>query len=164
MIYYLLLPIASVLLIVLQSVMTDVVFSSRFVFELSLLVTIYAGFRLEFMRGTWLALVVGLAFDCLTGSVPGVCTLIYMVVFWSAFYISDWLDTEKTHIIVTFSFVCVLFKETLVIFFYYLAFEINILAAAYPVMVIKALIIGLLAPLFFYGMDRTGWLLYEDKV
>ncbi|HNY50243.1 MAG TPA: rod shape-determining protein MreD [Smithella sp.] len=164
MLYYLSLPVLSVLFIVLQSMITDVVFSNRFVFELSLLVVIYAGFRLDFIRGTFLALVFGLVFDCLSGSVPGIFALIYLVVFWCSFYISDWLDTEKIHIIIFFSFVCALLKEMMIILFYYLAFDVNVFISFYFVTFVKALIIGLLAPLFFYVMDRTGLLLDEEKV
>jgi rod shape-determining protein MreD len=164
MLYYLSLPVLSILLIVLQSMMTDVVFSNRFVFELSLLVVIYAGFRLDFIRGTFLSVVLGFVFDCLSGSVPGVFAFIYLIVFWGSFYISDWLDTEKTHIIIFFSVVCVCLKEMMIMLFYYLAFDINALVSLPVIVFVKALIIGLLAPLFFYLMDRTGLLLYEEKV
>ena len=164
MLYYLSLPVLSVLFIVLQSMITDVVFSNRFVFELSLLVVVYAGFRLDFIRGTFLALVFGFVFDCLSGSVPGVFAFIYLIAFWCSFYISDWLDTEKTHIIIFFSFVCAFLKEMMIILFYYLAFDINVFFSSFFIIFVKALIIGLLAPLFFYLMDRTGFLLYEEKV
>jgi rod shape-determining protein MreD len=164
MLYYILLPFLSVLLIVLQSMITDLVFSSRLVFEVSLLVVIYAGFRLDFVRGTYLALVLGFIFDCLSGSVPGVFAWIYTIIFWCSFYISDWLETEKTHVIVLFSFICTFLKQIVIDLFYFLAFDMNVLVSAYSIAFIQSLIIGLLAPLFFYGMDRTGILLYEEKV
>ena len=164
MLYYLSLPILSILLIVLQSMITDIVFSNRLVFEVSLLVVIYAGFRLDLIKGTALALILGFIFDCVSGSVLGVFALIYIIVFWGSFYISDWLDTEKTHVIVFFSFLCSFLKEIILNFFYYLAFDINVLINVYFIILIQSLIIGLLAPLFFYWMDRTGILLYEERV
>jgi len=50
MLYYLLLPILSILLIVLQSTVTDLIFSGRFIFEISLIVVVYAGFRLDLIK------------------------------------------------------------------------------------------------------------------
>jgi rod shape-determining protein MreD len=63
MIYYLLLPFLSIILVILQSTITDVIFSGRLVFELSLIVVIYAGFRLDLARGAVLAFITGFVFD-----------------------------------------------------------------------------------------------------
>jgi len=51
MIYYLLMPFLSIILVILQSTITDVIFFGRLVFDLSLIVVIYAGFRLDLVRG-----------------------------------------------------------------------------------------------------------------
>ena len=45
MIYYLLWPFLSILLIVLQNTVADVIFSGRLVLEISIILVIYAGFR-----------------------------------------------------------------------------------------------------------------------
>jgi rod shape-determining protein MreD len=164
MLYYLSLPFLSVLLIVLQTAITDIIFSNRFVFEMSLVVVIYAGFRLDLIKGTVLSFVLGLVFDFVSGSVPGVLAFIYIIVFWGSFFVSEWLDTEKTYVIVSFGFLCALLKEILLNSFYYLAFNINALTNVSSVIFIQALVIGLLAPLFFSLMDRTGILLYEKRV
>ena len=95
MLYYLLLPFLSILLIVLQSTITDIIFSGRLVFEISLIVVIYAGFRLDLIRGTILAFILGFVFDCVAGSVLGLFTLIYVIVFLFSFFISDgWLPKK----------------------------------------------------------------------
>jgi rod shape-determining protein MreD len=164
MLYYLSLPILSILLIVLQSTITDVIFSNYFVFEMSLVVVIYAGFHLDMIKGTILAFILGFVLDCIGGSVLGLFAFIYMVVFWCSFFISDFLDTEKTHVIVFFSFFCAFLKEIILNIFYYLAFDIKLLLNGYFIIFMQALVIGLIAPLFFYLMDRTGIFSYEKKV
>lgn len=164
MLYYLLLPILSVLLIVIQSTVTDLIFSGRFMFEMSLIVVIYAGFRLDLIKGTVLAFVLGFVFDCINGSVPGVLAFIYIIVFLFSFFVSDWLDTEKTHVIIFFSFLCAFLKEIILNLFYYLAFGVNALPDVYGGVFLQSLVVGLFAPLFFYLMDRAGIFAYEKKV
>jgi rod shape-determining protein MreD len=161
MLYYLLLPFASIILIALQSAITDLVFFSRFVFEMSLVAVIYAGFRLDLVKGTILAFILGFIFDCVGGSLMGLFAFIYIIVFLCSFFISDWLDTEKTHVIVLFSFLCAFLKGIILNFFYYLAFNTDVLINNYSIIFIQALVIGLFAPLFFYLMDRTGIFIYE---
>jgi len=99
MLYYLSLPFLSILLVILQSTITDVIFSGRLVFELSLIVVIYAGFRLDLIRGSILAFILGFVFDCVAGSVLGVFTFIYVVIFLCSFFASVRLATEKIYII-----------------------------------------------------------------
>ncbi len=164
MLYYLSLPFLSVLLIVLQTMITDIFFSNRFMFEMSLVVVIYAGFRLDLIKGTVLSFILGLVFDFVSGSVPGGVALIYIIVFLNSYFVSEWLDTEKTHVIVIFGLLCALLKEMMLNLFYYIAFNINVLTNVSSVIFIQALVIGLLAPLFFSLMDRTGILLYEKRV
>jgi rod shape-determining protein MreD len=163
MLYYLLLLILSILLIVLQSMITDVIFSNYFVFELSLVVVIYAGFHLDLIKGTVLAFFLGFVLDCVGGSVPGLFAFVYIIVFWCSFFISDLLDTEKKHVIIFFSFLCALLKEIILNIFYYLVFDINLLLNMHYIIFIQALVISIIAPLFFYLIDRTGIFLYEKK-
>jgi len=61
-------------------------FPGRLVFELSLIVVIYAGFRLDLIRGSILAFVLGFVFDCVSGSVLGLFTFIYVVIFLCSFF------------------------------------------------------------------------------
>jgi rod shape-determining protein MreD len=164
MLYYLSLPILSILLIVLQSTITDVIFSNYFVFEMSLVVVIYAGFHLDMVKGTILAFILGFILDCVGGSVLGLFAFIYIIVFWCSFFISDLLDTEKTHVIVFFSFLCAFLKGIILNIFYYLVFDIKLLLNMYFIIFMQALVIGLVTPLFFYLMDRTGIFSYEKKV
>ncbi|MBN1470337.1 MAG: rod shape-determining protein MreD [Syntrophaceae bacterium] len=162
MIYYILLLISSVFLIVLQSMITDIIFSNYFMFEISLVIVIYAGFHLDLMKGTVMAFLLGLFVDCVGGAILGLYPFVYIIVFWSSFFISDLMDTEKTHVVIFFSFFCVLLKEIMLNTFYYMAYNINLFLNTYYIIFTHALVISLVAPLIFYLMDRTGIFLYEN--
>lgn len=161
MIYYFLLPFLSIVLVILQSTITNVVFSGRLLFELSLIVVIYTGFRLDLVRGAFLAFILGFVFDCVAGSVLGLFTFIYVVVFLFSFFASGRLAAEKMHIIALFSFLCAFLEDLMVILFYHLAFRINVLENMPFVFLPKALIVGLFAPVFFYMMRRVEVVFYE---
>lgn len=161
MIYYLLLPFLSIILVILQSTITDVIFSGRLVFELSLIVVIYAGFRLDLARGAVLAFITGFVFDCVAGSIPGLFTFIYVVIFLFSFFASSRLAAEKIYIIALFSFFCAFLEDLMVILFYYLAFKYDVLMNIYFVLLPKSLIVGLFAPVFFYMMRRVEVFFYE---
>ena len=87
MIYYILLPLNAVLLVVFQITLSDIFFSGWLTLELSLVAVIYAGFRLDFVKGISLACLMGLTFDCLSGAVPGSFTLFYLLIFLLVFFV-----------------------------------------------------------------------------
>jgi rod shape-determining protein MreD len=164
MLYYLSLPFLSILLIVLQSTVTDIIFSGRLVFELSLIVVIYAGFHLDLIKGVILAFILGFVLDCVGGSVPGLFAFIYVIIFLFSFFVSDWLDTWKIYVIAFFSFFCAFLKGIILILIYYLVFKIDVLMNTYLVSFMQALIIGLFAPVFFHLMRRAEVSFYGKKV
>jgi len=164
MLYYLSLPFLSILLIILQSMINDIIFSGRLVFELSLIIVVYAGFRFDLIRGSILAFILGFVFDCVAGSVLGLFAFIYVVVFLCSFFASDRLATEKIYIIALFSFFCAFLKELMMILFYYSAFKFDVLVNMYFVFLPQALIVGLFAPVFFYLMRRVEVSLYGQAV
>ncbi len=127
MIYYLLLPVLSILLVVLQISIADILFSGRLTLEISLIVVIYAGFRLDLIKGLTLAFVLGFVYDCLAGSVLGLYTFIYMIIFLCSSFVSIKLSTEKLYFIALFSLVCLFLEEALVIIFYNLAYGFDII-------------------------------------
>ncbi len=160
MIYYLLLPFLSILLIVLQNTITDVIFSGRLMLEISIILLVYAGFRFNLIKGTISALVLGFVFDCISGSVFGLFTFIYFLVFLFSFAVSTRLITEKMPFIAMFTFICALFEEFAVASFYTLAFGYDMLHNIPVTFLPQALIVGLLAPVFFYLMRRVEVFFY----
>ena len=105
MAYYLLLPFFSIILVVFQTTIADIIFSGRLVLEISIIVVIYAGYRLDLIRGSVLAFVLGFVFDCLAGSVPGLFTFAYVLIFLLSFFVSASLTTEKMHFIAIFALI-----------------------------------------------------------
>jgi rod shape-determining protein MreD len=164
MLYYLLLLLTSLLLVMLQSTVTHIIFSGRLVFELSLMIVIYAGFRLDLIKGSVLAFILGFVFDCINGSVQGLCTFIYVIIFLISYFASDRLAQGKIYIIALFSFLCAFLKEFMVILFYFLFFKSDVLSNIYFVSLPQALIVGMFSPVFFYLMRRIEVLYYAKVV
>ena len=160
MLYYLSLPFLSILLVVVQTTIADIIFSGRLVIEISLIAVIYAGFRLDLIRGSIFAFILGFVFDCVAGSVIGLFTFIYVVIFLCSFLASFRMATEKMYFIALFSFICALLEEILVILFYNIFFKFDILANIPFIFLPQALVVGLTAPVFFYLMHRLEVFLY----
>ncbi|MGD0021018.1 MAG: hypothetical protein ABSC54_01815 [Smithellaceae bacterium] len=160
MLYYLSLPFLSILLVVVQTTIADIIFSGRLVIEISLIAVIYAGFRLDLIRGSIFSFILGFIFDCVAGSVIGLFTFIYVVIFMCSFLASFRMATEKMYFLALFSFTCAFLEEILVILFYNMFFKFDILANIPFVLLPQALVVGLTAPVFFYLMHRLEVLLY----
>jgi rod shape-determining protein MreD len=155
MLYYIVLPFLSILLIVLQTTIADILFSSRLVLEISIVLVVYAGFRLPLIKGTLLAFVLGFVFDCIAGSVLGLFALIYILVFLLSFFASGKMVTEKMHIIALFTLFCVFLEDCIIVLFYNLAYGFDILHNIPFIFLPQALIVCLFAPVFFYLMRKV---------
>ena len=164
MAYYLLLPILSIILVVVQIAIADIIFSGRIVIELSMIVIIYAGYRLDLIRGSVLAFVLGFVFDCLAGSVLGLYTFIYILIFLFSFFLSASLATQKMHFIAIFGLICASLEELIIFVFYNAAYGFNILNNTILTFLPQALIISLLAPVLFYLMRRVEVFIYGKTV
>jgi rod shape-determining protein MreD len=155
MIYYFSLPFFFILLILLQTTAADVIFSGHLVLEISIVVVIYAGFRFSLIRGGILAFVLGFVFDCIAGSVLGLFTLIYVLVFLFSFFVSGKMATEKLYIVALFTLFCAFGEELIVIIFYNLVYGFDIFHNTLSVFLSQAIITSLLAPVFFYMMHKV---------
>jgi cell shape-determining protein MreD len=160
MLFYLLLPFLSVLLVVIQTTIADMLFSGRLVIEISLIVVIYAGFRFDLIRGTAFSFILGFIFDCIAGSVVGLFTFIYVVIFLCSFVASFLMDTKKMYLVAFFCFFCAVLEETIVTLFYKFILNFDIFASVFFVFLPQALVVGLLAPVFFYLMYRVEVFFY----
>jgi len=163
MIYFLLLPVLSIILVVLQTSIADILFSGRLVLEISLIALIYAGFRLDLIKGLISAFILGFVYDCLSGSVLGLFTFIYMVIFLCSFFISIMFSTEKLYFIVLFSFICSLLEEILVMLVYNLAYKSDIVKTTFLISFPRAVLISLITGLFFYLLHRTEGFLHGNE-
>ena len=160
MTYYLLLPFLTILLVVLQTTLADVLFSGWLVLELSLVVVIYAGFRLDLMKGIVLTFLMGFVLDCVSGVPPGLFTLIYLLIFLLSFFVSSRIASEKLYLIALFSLVCSLLESLLLVLLYHIVSDIDMLTNVPLVFAPQALLISVLSVGFFYAMRKVEGLVY----
>ena len=160
MIYYLLLPFLTILLVVLQTTLADVLFSGWLTLELSLVVVIYAGFRLDLMKGIILTFLMGFVFDCVSGAPLGLFTLTYLLIFLLSFFVSLRIASEKLYLIALFSLFCSLLESLTLILLYHFVSGFDMLNNVFLVFVPQALLISVLSVGFFYAMRKVEGLMY----
>lgn len=160
MIYYVLLPFLSILIVVTQSTLADLLFSGWLTLELSLVTVIYAGFRLDLVQGMCLAFVMGIVFDCVSGSVLGLFTLIYVLIFLMAFFVSFRIVSEKIYLIALFSLICSLLESMVLVLFYRFVFEFDMVGHVLAGFMLQALLITVLSVGFFYAMRKIEGFLH----
>jgi rod shape-determining protein MreD len=159
MMYYVLLPFMAVVLVVLQSKLAEILFSGLLTLEMSLIVVIYAGFRLDLWKGAALSLVVGLAMDCLSGTVLGLFSLLYVCIFLFAWFASSQIDSERLYLIAGFSLICSIAESLALVLLYRFVFEFDMIDKILPVLAPQALLVAVLSVCFFYAMRRVERLL-----
>jgi rod shape-determining protein MreD len=160
MIYYLLLPLIAVGLIVLQTVLADLLFSGWITLELSLIVVIYTGFRMDLVKGMMLAALMGFVLDCLSGAVIGLHTFIYLLVFTLSFFTSLRMVSEKNYLIALFSVFCCALESLIVSLVYRFVLNYEMPGITLLVFVPQTLLLGMLSVGFFYGMRKIEGLMY----
>ena len=160
MIYYLLLPFVAIGVAVFQSTLADVLFSGWLTLEFSLVVVIYAGFRLDLMKGIILAFMMGFMFDAVSGSILGLFTMIYLIVFMFAFFSSSRIASGKFYLIALFGLICSLMESLILISLYHFVFEFDMLSNVLLVFVPQALLISVLSVGFFYVMRKVEGFMY----
>ena len=129
-------------------------FSGKLVVELSLLLVLCAGFNLSWVKGGILSLLIGFLLDCFMGSTSGLFALIYLTMFLLAKFVSPRVYAEKMPFMMAFVGLCSLVEGMLIIVFYRLAFGLDKLPHTWDIFLPQAIIVGVLAPLFFSLMRR----------
>ena len=159
MINYILVPLFSLLLLVFQMMIADILFSGNIGVELSLVLVIYAGFRLDVMRGGSLCFIIGFLRDCITCSISGLYALLYVLVFLISLTASFRISAGKPVFIMIFTFICALTEGMLVILFHPLLYGGDISSHALKVYLPQAFIVSGLSPLLFEVFNRIEVLL-----
>jgi len=133
----------------------DIFFSGRIALELSLIVVIYAGFRFNVLRGGVLSFILGFVHDCLTCSLSGLYTLIYVLVFLISKLASLRISPGKPLLIMSFTFICALFEGVVIVFFHPLLFGGDISPRTLTAYLIQTLIVSGLSPVLFRAFQQT---------
>ncbi|MBW2648394.1 MAG: hypothetical protein JRC53_01030, partial [Deltaproteobacteria bacterium] len=118
MIYYLLLPFFSLLLLTIQITIFDILFLGKAGLEISLILVVYAGFYLSIKRGIALSFILGFFLDCITGVVPGFFVLSYVLIFLISKGVSFKVYAGVTIFTIGFTFICALFGKLLIVLMY----------------------------------------------
>jgi len=154
-IYYLILPLFCLLLIVVQTAISDILFFGKIGIEISLVVTIYAGFRLDVLRGGLLCLSLGFLLDCMSGSISGFYTLIYILIYFVSMLASQRVVPDKLIFIGFFSLLCVLFEALMILVMHPLIYEGDIFRHVVNTSIPQALVIGIISPAVFTTFRRV---------
>jgi rod shape-determining protein MreD len=150
MIYaHLFLPLAGLLLVIFQTSVLNVIFMGRLNVEISLILVIYAGFRMHVLHGALLSFLLGFFLDCATGSISGLFTLIYVCIFFISVLVSMRVYAEQISLIIGFSFLCSIFEGLMTVLFFKIIYDINMLGIIVQVFLPQALVVSVLSPLFF---------------
>jgi len=161
--YYILLPFFSLLLIVSQMMIEDIVFSGRIALELSLIVVIYAGFRFDVLRGGMISFILGFIHDCLTFSISGIYTLIYVLIFLISKLASLRISPGKPFLVMSFTFVCALFEGMMITLFHPLLYGRAISTHAITSYLAQILVVSALSPVLFRAFHWIEAALYGRK-
>jgi rod shape-determining protein MreD len=150
MIYYFGFPFFLLFLIVLQNIVSDILFFGIVEVELSMILVLYAGFHLDVIRGGLLSIVAGFLLDCASGSVSGLHTVTYLSLFLVSMAASTRLSLDKPSLVMVFTLIMALFKNMIITVLYALIYgvdpSINMLRFYIP----QILIVVLISPLFFH--------------
>jgi rod shape-determining protein MreD len=142
------LPLA-LFLVVFQKSILDLLFLGRIDVEISLILVIYAGFRLDIIRGGFLCFVIGFVMDCMMGSVSGLYTLLYVCIFFVSVLVSLRVYAEGMALIMLFTFICALSQGLFIVLFYKIIYDVNMFGNIFWVFLPQALVLSLLSPVFF---------------
>jgi rod shape-determining protein MreD len=154
MIFYLLLPLFSLILLVLQTTVLSLFFMGKMGFEISLIIVIYAGFRMDALKGGILAFVLGFFLDCITGSVTGLLTFYYVAVFFISRTVSFRVYAERYLFIMAFAFLCAFSEGLFVALVYQVFYGVDVFPGIYKIFLVQGLTLGLFSPLLFTLLGR----------
>jgi rod shape-determining protein MreD len=158
--YLFFLPLISLLLIIFQVSVTDIMFFGRISLEISLLLVIYAGFHMKVIEGFILSFILGFFLDCIIGSIPGLFTFIYTLIFFISLLVYPKLFPKRRPLfIIIFTLMCALLNQLLLILFNELTYEVNLFQHILRIFLPQALIISIVSPVFFNIFFRLEVLL-----
>jgi len=160
MILYLFLPLFLLLLIILQNTVSEILFFGVVGMEISLILVIYVGFRLDVFKGGMISFLLGFFLDCFTGSFSGFYALIYVCVFLVSMSASLRITLEKAPLIMLFTLMCALLEGIMITILYPLIYNIDIISIpALTAYLPQTLIVVLVSPVFFQIFRRIEALL-----
>ena len=163
MAYYLVLPFFAVLLVVLQRTLLDLVFGGRIGIEVSLVLVVWAGFHLDMMRGGALVFLLGFVLDCLSGTILGLYTFLYAVLFVLTRLLSPRIYGERMLFIMAYVFLCALLEGLFIVAVYWFIYGTDVSHSLLRTTLPQALVAGVLSPAIFTLFSRLGVNVYAGE-
>jgi len=149
MIYYLLLPVFSLLLLTIQIGVFDTLFFGKIAPEISLILVVYAGFFMSIMRGGTLSALLGFFMDSMTGVEPGFFLLSYALVFLICKVVAFNVYVEGRIFALGLTFACTLLEKLLIVLMYEALYGMNVFSDMVTVSFMQAVMTALFTPVFF---------------
>ena len=163
MIFYLVLPLLALIVTIFQTTILNLFFLGKMGLEISLILVIYAGFYLNSTKGGILAFVFGFVLDCISGSVTGLFTFYYVLVFFISRMISFRVYSEGVLFIMVFTFFSALSEGLFIIFLYKFVYGLNIFSKTFNLFVLQALMAGVLSPAVFTILNYFERIVYGGE-
>jgi rod shape-determining protein MreD len=154
MAYFVVLPFFTILLVVLQRTLLDLLFGGRIGVEVSLILVIYAGFHFDMVRGGVLAFLTGFLLDCVSGTIMGLYTFTYVLIFLLSHLLSPRIYGERMLFIMGYTFLCVLLEGLFIFAVYWSVYGTDASPGLLQTYLPQALVAGVLSPAFFTLFDR----------
>ena len=152
--FYLSSPFFLLFLIVLQNRISDICFNGIIGVEISMILVIYVGFRLDVIRGGIISFLLGFFLDCMTGTISGLHTFTYVVLFLISMAASQRVSLDRASLIMVFTLICALLKDIIITILYPLIYKIDISIPVLKAYIPQILIVILISPLFFHVFHR----------
>jgi hypothetical protein len=159
MIYYLLMPVFSIVLLAFQTTLFDLLFLGKIGVEVSLVLVVYAGFSLDIAKGGILSFILGFFLDCITSVVPGLFVFIYLLIFFISKIVSFKVYAEGILFIMGFTFLCALIEGVIIVTLYKTLYGINIFRDLSSIFLPQSLVVGIISPALFSLFYRLEVLL-----
>lgn len=159
MIYYFFLPIILLFLVVLQNRISDILFCGIIGVEVSLILVIYAGFRLDIIRGGILSFFLGFFLDCIAGTALGLYAFIYVFIFLISMVASLNISLNKVSMIMIITLMCTVLKGIIITILHPSIYGIDISIQLLKVNIPQTLLVILISPVFFQIFYRIESLL-----
>lgn len=161
MIYYILVPFLSILLVVFQSTVLDLLFLGKIRLEISLIVVIYAGLYMNAVKGGALSLFLGFLLDSVTGIMPGLYAFFYLTIFVLSNRLSYRVYPEGITFIILFTFLCSFSEGIGIIFIYKTLFGINAFHEVFNTYMPQSLVVAIVAPACFAMLHQLEGVIRE---
>jgi rod shape-determining protein MreD len=155
MVYYVVMPVFSMLLIVFQRTLLNLLFGGKITLEISLVLVIYAGFRFGIVRGGLLAFFLGFLLDVVSGTTPGLYTFIYTLIFFFSYLLSMRVYAERMILIMGVTFICAMLEGCIVLLVYQLVYGLDVFYNLLKIFLPQALVAGVLSPAVFAVFNRV---------